>query len=239
VRGAFDNDPAILRQSIIDGHRAGWQVAAHAIGDAAVDLVLDALDEAERGGPFPARGDTVPRHRIEHGVRIRNDQIGRLARAGMTVVTQPCFIEDFGDPLLQRHERRSGVGDYFRMRSLMAAGVSVVGSSDRPVAEGPPLKAIQQMVERSTAAGQVFGADECLSPAEALACYTVAGARAAHAEGRFGWLAPSLAADLVVLDDDPTTVDVTRIGAIGVLATVVGGQAAHDPGSLFGDAGPD
>jgi predicted amidohydrolase YtcJ len=239
VRGTFDNDPAILRQAIIDGHRAGWQVAAHAIGDAAVDLVLDALDEAGRGGPFPAQGGTVPGHRIEHGVRIRADQIGRLARAGMSVVTQPCFIDDFGDPLLQRHEGRSGVGDYFRMRSLIAAGVPVVGSSDRPVAAGPPLRAIQQMVERSTAAGAVFGADERLTPGEALACYTAAGARAARAEGRCGSLAPRQAADLVVLDDDPTTVEPARIGAIGVLATVVGGRAAHDPGSLFGDAGGD
>jgi predicted amidohydrolase YtcJ len=237
VRGAFDNDPAILRQSIIDGHRAGWQVAAHAIGDAALDLVLDALDEAERGGPFPARGGTVPRHRIEHGVRIRTDQIGRLARSGMSVVTQPCFIDDFGDPLLQQYRGRPGVGDYFRMRSLMAAGVSVVGSSDRPVAAGSPLRAMQQMVERSTADGAVFGADERLTPGEALASYTVAGARAAHSEGRWGSLAPRLMADLVVLDDDPTTVDVARIGSIGVVATVVGGRAAHDPGALFDDAG--
>ena len=239
VRGAFDNDPAILRQSIIDGHRAGWQVAAHAIGDAAVDLVLDALDEAERGGPFPARGGTVPRHRIEHGVRIRTDQIGRLARSGMSVVAQPCFIDDFGDPLLQRYEGRSGVGDFFRMRSLTTAGVSVVGSSDRPVSAGSPLRAMQQMVQRSTADGSVFGADERLTPGEALASYTVAGARADHAEDRWGSLAPRLAADLVVLDDDPTTVDPTRIGGIGVVATVLGGRAAHDPGSLFGDAGGD
>jgi len=239
VRGAFDNDPAILRQSIIDGHRAGWQVAAHAIGDAAVDLVLDALDEAERGGPFPARGGAVPRHRIEHGVRIRTDQVGRLARSGMSVVTQPCFIDDFGDPLLQRYEGRSGVGDFFRMRSLMTTGVSVVGSSDRPVAAGSPLRAMQQMVERSTADGAVFGADERLTPAEALASYTVAGARAAHAEGRWGSLSPRLAADLVVLDDDPTTVGATGIGGIGVVATVLGGRAVHDPGSLIGDAGRD
>ncbi len=237
VRGAFDNDPAVLRQSIIDGHRGGWQVAAHAIGDAAVDLVLDALDEAERGGPSPARAGAVPRHRIEHGVRIRDDQVGRLARSGMTVVTQPCFIDDFGDPLLERYEGGPETGDYFRMRSLMNGGVSVAGSSDRPVVDGSPLRAMQQMVERTTADGAVFGADERLTPAEALASYTVAGARAAHAEDRWGSLAPRLMADLVVLDDDPTTIGVDRIGAIGVMATVVGGRAAYDPGARFDDAG--
>lgn len=55
--GYFDNDPEILRRSIIDAHRAGRQVAAHAMGERAVDLVLDALAEASAGGPFPAQAD--------------------------------------------------------------------------------------------------------------------------------------------------------------------------------------
>jgi predicted amidohydrolase YtcJ len=233
VRGGFDNDPVLLRRSIIDAHRAGWQVAAHAIGDAAVDLVLDALEEAEQGGPFPARAGIAPRHRIEHGVMIRPDQVVRLAAQGMGVVTQPLFIEDFGDPLLQLFDGGPGAEDYFRMRSLMDAGVQLVASSDRPVAAGSPLPAMQAMVERATAAGVVFGADERLTAAEALAAYTAGGAWAAHSEGRWGTLAPRLSADLVVLDDDPTTVAVNRIGTIGVLTTVLGGQAVHDPGGRF------
>jgi len=236
VRGAFDNDPAVLTRSIVDAHRAGWQVAAHAIGDAAVDLVLDALEEAAHGGPFSAGGGAPPRHRLEHGVAFRPDQVARLARMGMTVVTQPLFIGDFGDPLLQGFAGRAGAEDYFRMRSLLAAGIPLVGSSDRPVAAGSPLRGIQEMVERTTADGVVFGANERLTPAEALASYTAAGARAAHCEERWGTLSPRLLADLVVLSDDPTTVPVERIGSIEVLATVVGGRAAHDPARLFAEA---
>ncbi len=237
VRGGFDNDPVLLRRSIIDAHRAGWQVAAHAIGDAAVDLVLDALDEAELGGPYPARAGVAPRHRIEHGVMIRPDQMARLAAKGMSVVTQPLFIEDFGDPVLQMFSDRPGAEDYFRARSLMDVGVHLVASSDRPVAAGSPLPAMQAMVERATAAGVVFGADERLTAEEALAAYTVDGARAAHSEGRWGTLAPRLSADLVVLDDDPTAVAGDRIGAIGVLATVLGGRVVHDPGQRFDRSG--
>ena len=237
VRGAFDNDPDVLTRSIVDAHRAGWQVAAHAIGDAAVDLVLDALEEAGRGGPFAARGGTSPRHRLEHGVAFRPDQVERLARMDMTVVTQPLFIEDFGDPLLQGLAGTEEVGDYFRMRSLLVAGVPVVGSSDRPVAAGSPLRGIQEMVARTTADGAVFGAGERLTPLEALSSYTAGGARAAHCEQRWGTLAPRLLADLVVLGDDPTDVAVERIGSVGVLATVVGGRAAHDPDRLFAEAG--
>ena len=100
VVGGFDNDPGALRQSIIDAHRGGWQVACHTIGDAALDLVLDALEEAATGGPYPARAGTVPRHRIEHGVMVRPDQVARLARLRMTVVVQPLFVSEFGDPLI-------------------------------------------------------------------------------------------------------------------------------------------
>jgi predicted amidohydrolase YtcJ len=236
VTGPFDDDPANLTRYIVDAHRAGWQVAAHAVGDAAVDLVLDALEEAGHGGPFAARGGAPPRHRLEHGVMFRADQVERLARTGMTVVTQPMFIADFGDPLLQLFEGGTGAGDYFRMRSLLTAGVPVVGSSDRPVAAGSPLLGIQEMVERTTAGDAVFGADERLTPGEALASYTTGGARAAHCEGRWGTLAPRLLADLVVLSDDPTAVAVDRIGSIEVMATVVGGRAAHDPDTLFDGA---
>ncbi len=243
--GGFDNDPALLRQSIIDAHRGGWQVACHAIGDAAVDLVLDALAEAGRGGPHPARGGTTTRHRIEHGVMIRSDQVGRLAALGMTVVTQPLFVDQFGDPLLELYEGGPGAEQFFRARSLLDAGVPVVGSSDRPVVAGSPLRGIQEMVERRTASGTEFGPDESLTAAEAVACYTAGGAWAAHAEGAWGTLAPRRWADLVILDDDPTGVATGRIGDIRVLATVIGARPLHDPGALFdsdtgpGGAGPD
>lgn len=237
VHGAFDNDPQLLRQSIVDAYRGGWQVAAHAIGDAAVDLVLDALDEAAAGGPFPAVGGREPRHRIEHGVMIRADQVERLARMRMSVVLQPVFVNDFGDNLLELFAGSEGADNFFRMRSLIAAGVPVVGSSDRPVAAGSPLKGMQAMVERRTAAGEVFGPDECLTAAEALEFYTVGGARAANIDHRVGRIASRQLADLVVLGDDPTDVDPARIAGITVEATIVGGAPAHDPSALFAELG--
>jgi hypothetical protein len=164
---------------------------------------------------------------------IRPDQVSRLATLDMTVVTQPVFVDDFGDPLLELFAGGPGIDQFFRARSLIDAGVPVVGSSDRPVAAGPPLRGIQQMVERRTAAGEAFGPDESLTAAEALACYTVGGARAAHAEEELGMLAGRRLADLVVLDDDPTAVPSGRIADIRVVATMIGGRPVHDPDSLF------
>ncbi len=91
------------------------------------------------------------------------------------------------------------------------------------------------MVERTTADGTVFGAHESMTAGEGLAAYTAAGARAAHCEGLWGTLAPRRLADLVVLGDDPTTVAVERIGTIDVVATLVGGEAVHDPSRLFSE----
>jgi predicted amidohydrolase YtcJ len=171
-------------------------------------------------------------------VIIRPDQVARLARLGMTVVVQPPFITDFGDPLLAMFGDRQEGGNFFRMRSLVEAGVHLAGSSDRPVAAGSPLVGMQAMVERTTADG-VFGPDERLTASEALASYTAGGARAAGCESDWGSLSPRLAADLVVLDADPTGVEPHRIGRISVMATMVGGRPVHDPGSLFDDLGTD
>ncbi len=233
VRGGFDNDPELLRRSIVAAVRGGWQVASHCIGDGAVDLVLDAIEEGMHTA-VPALGGTLARHRIEHGVMIRPDQITRMASMGVSVVLQPLFLPDFGDPLLQLFPDGRGSENYFRMRSLVDAGVLVVGSSDRPVSEGSPLKGMQSMVERITLEGAIFGEDERLTATEALTFYTDHGARAATSEHLWGRLRPRMLADLVVLSDDPTTAPTDRIGEIDVLATVIGGQALYDPEAMFG-----
>lgn len=230
---SFDDDPAVLRRSIVEAHRAGWQVAAHAMGDAAVDLVLDALEEAGHGGPSRP-GRAVPaRHRIEHGGLVRSDQVPRLARLQMTVVPQPVFIPEFGDVLADVLGGGGRSHESFRVRSLLAAGVAVAGSSDRPVAGGAPLRGLQAMVERRTASGQCYGPDERVDAGTALAAFTFAGARAAHSEHLRGMVAARMQADLTVLAEDPTEVDPRRISDIPVLATLVAGQVVHDPEGLF------
>lgn len=222
----LDDDPAVLRRSIVSGARGGWQVAAHAMGDEAVDLVLDALSEA--GRQCPGRP-----HRIEHGASIRPDQVARLAAMGVAVAHQPSFLPAFGDLVRAAADEKDG----FRLRSLLEAGVVVAGSSDRPVAPGPPLAGMQAMVERVTESGAPFGPHERVDARTALRAYTTGGAVAAGRAHRSGALRPGFDADLVVLAEDPTTVPTELIAAVQVLATLVAGSAVHDPhGLLGGDA---
>ncbi|MEU5897172.1 MULTISPECIES: amidohydrolase [Streptomyces] len=215
--GQLQDDPDTLTDLIVDGHLAGWQLAVHAIGDRAADLALDALERAQRLRPRP-----TARHRIEHAGLIRPDQLPRFARLGVSAVVQPTFLHSFGDDYaaIMGEERAPWL---YRGRAFLDHGIPLVGSSDRPVTDGAPLRAVQFMVERASGTGRVIGPAEGITVEEALHAYTVAGARACHWEDTLGTLTPGKRADLVVLGDDPRRVDTSRIGDIEVVTTYVEG----------------
>ncbi|MDH2388025.1 amidohydrolase [Streptomyces sp. HNM0663] len=220
--GQLQADPAHLADLIVDGHLAGWQLAVHAIGDRAADLALDALERAQRLRPRPDA-----RHRIEHAGLIRPDQLPRFARLGVSAVVQPNFLRYFGDDYatIMGEERAPWM---YRGRSFLDHGVTLVGSSDRPVADGSPLRAVQFMVERASVSGQRIGPDEAVAVDEALRAYTVAGAYASRQDDSAGTLTPGKRADLVVLGDDPRRVEPSEIGDIEVVATFVDGREATE-----------
>lgn len=224
------DDPRRLHRMIVDAHRSGWQVAAHAMGDRAVDVLLDALQDAGPESEVRRR-----RHRIEHGGLIRPDQVDRLRRLGIVVVIQPAFIGEFGDALAH-HFGADRVGWSIRAASLLDAGIVVAASSDRPVAPGSPLLGIQAMVERLTATGATYGADERVTAEQAVRAYTRNAAYAVGMDYEVGTVAPRQLADLVLLDADPTTTASADIAKIGVVATLVGGEATYDRARLFDQA---
>ncbi|MEV0219632.1 amidohydrolase [Streptomyces sp. NPDC050704] len=220
--GQLQADPQALTDTIVDGHLAGWQLAVHAIGDRAADIALDALERAQRIRPRPDA-----RHRIEHAGLIRPDQLPRFARLGVAAVVQPNFLRYFGDDYaaIMGDERAPWL---YRGRGFLEHGITLVGSSDRPVTDGSPLRAVQFMVERASTSGQVIGPEEGITVDEALRAYTVGGAYACHWEDSAGSLTPGKRADLVVLGDDPRTVDASRIGDIDVVATFVDGRETEE-----------
>ncbi|MHA5053714.1 amidohydrolase [Streptomyces sp. SD15] len=215
--GQLQEDPELLIDTIVNGHLGGWQLAVHAIGDRAADLALDALERAQRLRPRPGA-----RHRIEHAGLIRPDQLPRFARLGAIAVVQPNFLRYFGDDYasIMGKERAPWL---YRGKGFLDQGITLVGSSDRPVADGSPLRAVQFMVERASESGRLIGADEAIAVDDALRSYTVGGAFACHWDDRAGSLTPGKRADLVVLGDDPRRVDVARIGDIEVVTTLVDG----------------
>ncbi|RAS64694.1 hypothetical protein C8D87_105184 [Lentzea atacamensis] len=213
--GQLAESEEFMRAAIVDGHRAGWQLAIHAIGDRAIDFTLDAVAEAQRQRP---RADA--RHRIEHCGLVRPDQLERIAALGLIPVVQPTFLWSYGDDYseIMGPERAPWM---YRGRSFLDHGLTVAGSSDRPVADGAPLRAIEFMVRRRSSSGRAVGPDEAITVEEAIRAYTLGSAYACRKEHVLGSITPGKLADLVVLGDDPRTSD--AIADIPVLATMVGG----------------
>jgi predicted amidohydrolase YtcJ len=216
--------PEVIMGQVRDAHRAGWQLAIHAIGDRAVDLALDALAAAQQAHPRPEA-----RHRVEHAGVVRPEQLARFAEVGALAVVQPNFLWYSGDDYTEilGPERATWL---YRGRSFLDHGVTLVGSSDRPVTPAAPLRGIQFMVERLSSSGRAVGPAEAITVEQALRAYTLDAAYACHWERSLGSLTPGKLADLAVLADDPRGVEPSRIAGIPVRATMVAGEVAF--GSL-------
>ena len=224
-RGFFQADADELTATIVAAHRSGWQIAAHAIGDRAIDLALDAYAQAQRR--YPRAG---ARHRIEHFGVVQPGQVVRAAELGVIPVPQGRFASELGDGMLRAvgPDRQAWL---YRQRSLLDAGLVLPGSSDRPVVAGAPLLGIHDMVNRRTASGAPFNPDEAITVPEALRAYTSGSAFASRAEHLKGSITPGKLADLVVLSQDPTVVSPEEIAGIAVLATYVDGERRFEAAS--------
>jgi predicted amidohydrolase YtcJ len=120
----------------------GGSVAIHAIGDRANDGVLDMFEELIGMGADPER------LRVEHASLLTGPAIERMARLGVTASVQPAFLVSEADWLERRlgEERMSRV---YPFRSLIEAGVTVLGGSDSPVELPDPEVGIRAAVERA------------------------------------------------------------------------------------------
>jgi predicted amidohydrolase YtcJ len=200
-------------------HGAGLQTGTHAQSPAAIAIVLDAVEAAQRDSPRPDM-----RHAVEHSGLATDEQIARMARAGMVPVTQPQHHLQFGDGVArtvgpEMAQALNPIGHYAR------AGIPVVLSSDAPVAFPRPLEAVQAAVQRRTVGGAVLGGPDLrVDVLTALRGYTIGGAYRAHQEHRVGSLEPGKLADLAVLSADPIAVPVEELSAIAVEETWVGGM---------------
>ncbi len=201
-------------------HRAGIQVNCHANGDVTIDMVLTALERAQRLFPQPD-----PRPKITHCTLINDDLLRRIKAAGVVPAPFTSYayynsdkFHFYGEALMQRA---------MAYRSFADAGIPAAAGSDFSPGPFAPLMGIQGMVTRTGWNGETWGAGQRISVDEALRVNTINGAYASREEAIKGSITPGKLADFVVLADDPHTVDQGKIKDIAIVRTVTGGNTVY------------
>jgi len=220
-RGYLNMEEAELVAHLNEIHDAGWQMGVHAIGDAAIVLVVNTLADALERNPrddhrhylnhFSMRPpDLTMELMAEHGIHITQ-------QANFTYTLEGRYAENLDGWRLQHNNP---------LRSPMEHGITVAISSDiLPIG---PMVGLYAAVTRRGMTGTVYGPDEAITMAEAIRAYTRTGAYLIREEGFKGSLEPGKAADMVLLSDDLLTIDPERIMDVQAMKTWLAGELVFD-----------
>ena len=200
----------------------GWRVATHAVGDAAIDLVLNAYERANARKPITAR-----RWSIEHAFIGRPDHLPRMKALGLAVAVQNHLY--LAGPSLVSYWGAARAALTTPVKTYLEAGLPVSSGTDAPVVPYPPLWTLYHFITRDTIAGGVLGADQRLTREQALRIATNGNAWLTMEEDTKGSIEVGKLADLVLLSEDPLTCAEPALRDARVLMTMVGGQIVHDP----------
>ncbi len=203
--------------------RRGFQIAVHAIGDAAVRRTLDGYQAA-----VEANGKRDSRHRIEHIEVIDEADISRFAELGVIASMQP--LHALGTGSYPMEPTRSQIGDAklaraFAWNTLRDAGAHLCFASDWPVSPVDPLLSIKAAMTRQKL--HPSHPDQRQSLHQAVHGYTAGGAYAEFNEGRKGALKAGALADIVILDGDIETTDPDAIDTLEVTTTICDGAITY------------
>ncbi len=203
-----------LNKCILKAHRAGLQLAVHAIGDRAIEAVLKAFENALKKHPRENH-----RHRIEHCSVLNPTLIKRMKRLGLIASVQPHFtVSDFWVMNRVGKDRARWV---YAFRTLMKEGLNVASGSDCPVEPIDPLLGVWAAVARTSFI------EESLTVEEAVKTYTLNAAYASFDENNRGTIEVGKFADLTVLSDDVFNVPPHEIKKAKVEMTVVDGKIVY------------
>jgi len=211
TRGVEALKPSEIASWILRARRLGLDVAIHAIGDAALDNVLKAIEE------------TGFRARIEHLSVVRDDQLEKLAKLRVRGSIQPHFvITDWWVVQRLGRERARWV---YRFRDLAELGLELGISTDAPVEPVNPFETLYAAVDRGESLGLEIAEltpDQRLDVVTALDMYTRISSAVCGLHD-LGTLEPGKRASFTVLDRDPLEASPEELRRITVLETYVDG----------------
>jgi predicted amidohydrolase YtcJ len=219
--GLWMQEPEVMKQKIVDAHLAGFQCCAHAIGDAAIDLLLSAYEEALGQAPR-----TDHRHRIEHSSILRPDLLDRIQRIGAIPIPGTTFLHSFQKAYVASLGM-DRIRYAYAMREFLDRGIVAAASTDAPVVSTSAMTGIKTMMTRLSEEGDVLYAEEKITLEEAINAYTWAGAYASFEENIKGTLEAGKGGDAVVLETDLRGVQPEEMGSVQVDVTLMNGTVVY------------
>jgi predicted amidohydrolase YtcJ len=217
--GLWLMDPEMFHETLLAYHRAGLTIHCHCNGDEAVDVFLDAVEQAQAIAP---RADH--RHTIHHCQLTTRDQYQRMANLGICANIFANHIYYWGD---QHYGITVGPDRAVRMEACATArelGVHFALHSDAPITPLNQLHSAWCAVNRLTASGRVLGEHERISVYDALHAVTLDAAYTVKMDKDVGSIEPGKLADFTVLEEDPFAVASDKLKEIKIWGTVLGGQ---------------
>jgi hypothetical protein len=207
-------------------NRLAWQMTSHTTGGGAIDLLLDAYEEADKDKPIRDRRFTVT-----HGNFPNAEAIARARRLGVVFDCQPQW-HHFDGPALAPVFGAERTKWFLPLRAMFDAGIVVAGGSDHMIRFDPrtsinayhPFYAMWMTITRKTADGGVLGPEQRITREEALRMWTLNPAYLTFEEKEKGSIEPGKLADFAVIDRDYLTVPEDEIRNIEAVLTVVGGK---------------
>ncbi|CAH2064021.1 unnamed protein product [Thlaspi arvense] len=215
-------DLELLSNLTMAADKSGLQVAIHAIGDKANDMILDMYESVAA-----ANGDRDRRFRIEHAQHLAPGSADRFGRHRIVASVQPDHLLDDADTAPKKLGSDRAQKESYLFQSLLNGNALLAFGSDWPVADINPLQSIRTAVKRVPPKwNHAWIPSECISVTDALNAHTISAARAAFLDHHLGSLSPGKLADFVILSTDFWD-DFLKDGSASVLATYVGGKQVH------------
>jgi predicted amidohydrolase YtcJ len=215
-------DQQELNERFTAAHAAGFQLAAHAIGDRAITMVLDAYAHA-----LGAEAGRDLRPRVEHCGMCTPEILEKLVRLKAFAAPQPTFVHYLGDSYLRNFTERQ-LALAYPLDAFQQEGIPFSISSDVPVTPPDSMINLHAAVTRKTMDGDDMAPGQAITIESALRAYTAGGAYGSFEEGIKGQIAPGMLADLVVLSRDPTAVPADELLDIEIRRTVLHGETVFE-----------
>ncbi len=210
------------------------QILAHCNGDAAADMMIEAVHKAHR-----KYGGKDLRPVMVHAQTVRADQLDRMKELGVIPSFFSAHTFYWGDWYINEALGRERARHISPLRSALKRRMKFANHTDAPVTTPDQMMVIHSAVNRTSRSGVIVGPEERISPMDALKAVTIWGAYLYFEENEKGSIEPGKRADLAVLSDNPLTVDDAAIKGIKVLRTIKDGRTIYDATARVAVAAPD